>query len=239
VSPPTLRIMTWNVYGTFSRNPHFDLQGVIALIEKWSPDIAALQEIDSRGRDDNPFVLLEDAFGGHSIGAKSIVTADGEYGQMLISRWPWVNLPVITDISFPEREPRRAIAAEIATPHGGFCVIATHLGLSFRERHQQVRTLLTLAEKTPYPAAIVGDLNDWLWINSVRGVLAKCLQTSTAHKTFPARWPLMKLDRIYGREIRILRSWVDKTARKFSDHLPVIADIELLRRDPDAGAKSD
>jgi len=53
--------MTWNVHGTFSLNPRFDLQGVIALIEKWSPDIAALQEIDSRGRDDNPFALLEDA----------------------------------------------------------------------------------------------------------------------------------------------------------------------------------
>ena len=91
---PSIRIMTWNVHGTFALNPKFDLAGVIALIEKWSPDIVALQEIDSRGSGVNPFAVLEAAFGGHSVGVKSIVTTDGDYGQMLISRWPWVAPPI-------------------------------------------------------------------------------------------------------------------------------------------------
>ena len=54
----TLRIMTWNVHGTFNLNPTFDLDGVCSLIRHWSPDVVALQEVDSRGRSDDPFVQL-------------------------------------------------------------------------------------------------------------------------------------------------------------------------------------
>ena len=50
----TLRIMTWNVHGTFMLNPRFDLDGVCAIIRHWSPDIVALQEVDSRGQNRRP-----------------------------------------------------------------------------------------------------------------------------------------------------------------------------------------
>ena len=222
-----IRVMTWNVHGTFGLNPVFDLQGVIALIRTWSPDIVALQEIDSRGRDDNPFQLLADALGGHSVGAKSIVTADGEYGQMLISRWPWTAPPMIRDISYGEREPRRAISVDIPTPSGVLRVISTHLGLSIRERQAQAGALLDLCGGVGHPAVVVGDFNDWFWVNSVRRVLAQNFPVRTRHKTFPARWPLMRLDRIYGNGVSIVRSSTDSAAKAFSDHLPVIADIRL------------
>ena len=51
----TIRIMTWNVHGTFNLNPDFDLEGVSSIIRKWSPDVVALQEVDSRGRTDDVF----------------------------------------------------------------------------------------------------------------------------------------------------------------------------------------
>ena len=41
-----IRIMTWNVHGTFHLNPKFDVEGVCSVIRHWSPDIAALQEVD-------------------------------------------------------------------------------------------------------------------------------------------------------------------------------------------------
>jgi endonuclease/exonuclease/phosphatase family metal-dependent hydrolase len=47
----------------------------------------------------------------------------------------------------------------------------------------------------------------------------------TRHRTFPSRWPLMRLDRIYGRDVRIVESFTDPAARAISDHLPVIADV--------------
>lgn len=222
----TIRVMTWNVHGVFSLNPGFDLAGVIALVRKWSPDIVALQEIDSRGRSEDPFAAIEEALG-HGVRAVSIATADGHYGQMLVSRWPWWQEPRITDISFPEREPRRAIAGDIDTPQGCLRVVSTHLGLSVRERHAQVQALLELAD-TPHPAVLAGDFNDWFWVNSVRGALGRHFPVRTRHRTFPAFWPLMRLDRIYAHAaVDLVRSAIDTDARRFSDHLPVIADFAL------------
>ena len=45
----TIRIMTWNVHGTFNLNPTFDLDGVCSLIHHWSPDVVALQEVELAG----------------------------------------------------------------------------------------------------------------------------------------------------------------------------------------------
>jgi endonuclease/exonuclease/phosphatase family metal-dependent hydrolase len=45
---PTMRIMTWNVHGTFNLNPKFNLDGVCSVIRHWAPDVVALQEVDSR-----------------------------------------------------------------------------------------------------------------------------------------------------------------------------------------------
>ena len=110
---PTMRIMTWNVHGTFNLNPKFNLDGVCSVIRHWSPDIVALQEVDSRGRTDDPFALLAKAVGDHSVDARSIITQDGDYGQVLLSKWPFLEAPKVIDVSYQEREPRRAISARI------------------------------------------------------------------------------------------------------------------------------
>ena len=50
----------------------------------------------------------------------------------------------IRDISYGEREPRRAICARVETPFGDLHALATHLGLSIRERRSQARALLEM-----------------------------------------------------------------------------------------------
>ena len=89
----TIRVMTWNVHGTFNLNPDFDLEAVCSIIRKWSPDIVALQEVDSRGRTDDVFGRLADTVGDYRVEARSIVTRDGDYGQALLSRWPFACEP--------------------------------------------------------------------------------------------------------------------------------------------------
>jgi endonuclease/exonuclease/phosphatase family metal-dependent hydrolase len=219
--------MTWNIHGAVGRNPRFDLARVVALIHKHEPDVVALQEIDSRRPDraDDPFSALREALGAHGIGAKTITGKDGDYGQALFSRWPMHGTEV-HDISYPEREPRRAIRSEIETPHGPLRVIATHLGLSIGERRSQARALLGLIGAAAITTVAMGDFNDWFWAGSVRGVLARALPGRTRHRTFPSICPLLHLDRIYCRPAAALaRGWTDRSARGISDHLPVIADV--------------
>lgn len=225
----TIRIMTWNIHGTFGRNPRFDLARVVKLIRRWDPDIVALQEVDSRralAGGANPFEFLTGAVGTYGIGAKSLTGADGDYGQMLISRFP-VTSHTIRDISFGEREPRRAIRAELATPQGPLIVVATHLGLSIGERRGQARALTELSAGDS-PAVVIGDFNDWFWPGSVRAVLSRTLRARTRFRTFPAAFPLLRLDRIYCRPASaMVRSFIDRSARALSDHLPVIVDLKL------------
>ena len=222
-----IRVMTWNIHGAIGRNPRFDLQKVVALILRADPDIVALQEVDSRGAtNSDPFLLLQEALGHHGIGAKSIVTQDGAYGQMLMSRWPFCDTE-IRDISYGEFEPRRAIRARIETPEGRLHVVATHLGLSIRERRSQARVLLEMIGDAS-PLVMLGDFNDWFWPGSIRRTLARILAGHSRHRTFPSYCPLLRLDRIYSRPTSALvQSWTDGQARHISDHLPVIGDIML------------
>jgi len=225
-----VRVMTWNIHGAIGLNPRFDCHAVVKLIETWRPDIVALQEVDSRGRAatvEDPFALLRAALGKHGINAHSITTADGHYGQMLISCCPLIS-DEVHDISAPEREPRRAIRAEIETPAGPVRVVATHLGLSIGERRRQARLLLALAGGAEMTTVMMGDFNDWFWPGSVRSVLAERFPGRSRFRTFPARCPLLRLDRIYCWPRDALRRlFTDVRARHLSDHLPVIADVEL------------
>jgi endonuclease/exonuclease/phosphatase family metal-dependent hydrolase len=229
-SPPsTVRLLTWNIHGALGRNPRFDLERAITLIRKWSPDLIALQEVDSRRNlpGGDPFELLQDALGKHGVHARSITTADGHYGQMLISCCP-IRLSEIHDISAPEREPRRAIKVEVETPGGPVRVVATHLGLSMGERRGQAQKLLELAGRPGMTTVVLGDFNDWFWAGSVHNVLARELPGRSHYRTFPSFCPLLKLDRIFCRPGGALkRLFRDYNARHISDHLPVIADVAL------------
>ena len=223
-----VRLLTWNIHGTLGHNPRYDLAGVVELIDRWQPHIVALQEVDSRRKSDvDPFEFLLRELGEHGIGAKSITTEDGDYGQMLISRWP-LSDTMIHDISYPEREPRRAIAATIATPHGPLRFVATHLGLSTHERRSQTKILLDIAGAGGITTVVAGDFNDWFWVGSVRSALSRVLPACTRFRTFPSRLPLLRLDRVYCRPAAALvATFTDRAARHISDHLPVIADVRV------------
>jgi endonuclease/exonuclease/phosphatase family metal-dependent hydrolase len=114
----------------------------------------------------------------------------------------------------------------VNAPAGNFFVLATHLGLKFIERRRQCQQLSALATLSTMTTVVMGDFNDWIWPGSVQNVLASKLPGRTRHRTFPASFPMLKLDRIYCRPATaLLSSRVDPEARVISDHLPVIAEI--------------
>jgi endonuclease/exonuclease/phosphatase family metal-dependent hydrolase len=230
---PILRVMTWNIHGGVGPDQRHDLQRVVALVQRADPDVLALQEVDSRrsGGSEHPVALLKRVLGHHGIAAAAIVTPDGDYGQVLLSRWPMTDTEV-HDISFPGREPRRAITAVINAPMGQVFVLAAHLGLKVAERRTQCVQMASLLDRSGLTTIALGDFNDWIWPGSVQNVLAQKLPGRTRHRTFPARLPVLKLDRVFTRPAAALvRSWVDPAGSTVSDHLPVIAEIDPARRD--------
>lgn len=228
-----VRVATWNIRGGIGADGRFDLERVVRIIKGGEPDIVALQEVDSRRgtpAHEHPFLLLRRTLGEHSVEAKSIIGADGDYGQILISRWPLTGIQ-IHDLSVPGREPRRAIETDVQTPHGPLHVIATHLGLTFRERRSQTAALVAMAQRRPYTTVMLGDFNDWIWRGSVQGAIYRALPARTWLRTFPSWCPMIRLDRIYCRpRAALVASFTDRAAREASDHLPVFADIGVQAR---------
>lgn len=226
-----LRVLTWNIQGGIGKGGRSDLGPVVGLIRRWEPDIVALQEVDSRrcAPGDVPaFTFITQQLGFHAVEAKTITAKDGgEYGQMLSSRWELARTEV-HDISVPHREPRRAIEAEIDTPNGRVHVVASHFGLTFGERRKQAAMVAALAARTSHPAIVLGDFNDWTRHGAVQKVMAETFPALTQHRTWPSFFPVLRLDRVFCRPAAALtESRTDPEGARFSDHLPIIADIKL------------
>jgi endonuclease/exonuclease/phosphatase family metal-dependent hydrolase len=231
--------MTWNIHGGVGPDGRHDLARMLALVRRAAPDVLALQEVDARKvRDgEHPIALFERILGHRGIRAAAITTPDGDYGQVLLSRWPMSDTQV-HDISVDGREPRRAIATAISAPMGKFYVVAVHLGLKFTERRRQCTQMARIIEASPLTTIVLGDFNDWMWPGSMQRILAQHLPGRTRHRTFPASWPLLRLDRVYCRPANALvRSWTDPSGADVSDHLPVIAEIVLASAPPSTAGR--
>jgi endonuclease/exonuclease/phosphatase family metal-dependent hydrolase len=222
-----IRVMTWNIHGGVGLDRRCDLSRIADIVSRHAPDIVALQEVDSRARRvSNAFETLTDCLGGNCAEARLIEAPDGDYGHMLISRWPLSTVRVHS-LSIDRREPRAAIEVNVETPWGRLHVVAAHLGLGLGERRRQARLLRALADEAPDCTVMLGDFNDWIRIGSVRRSLAAVLPARTPHRTFPSFAPMLKLDRIYCRPPGLLLSHrVDRDAWRASDHLPLIAELD-------------
>jgi endonuclease/exonuclease/phosphatase family metal-dependent hydrolase len=128
-------------------------------------------------------------------------------------------------------EPRGAIDTTLVVGGHAVRVLSTHLGLRPYERRQQVRRVLaTIDPGGTAPVVLMGDLNEWfLWGRALRWLHAD-FHPRPAPATFPARWPVFALDRIWIRPAQHLRSiatHVTAVSRVASDHLPLVADIRI------------
>ena len=109
--------------------------------------------------------------------------------------------------------------------------MATHLGLRPAERREQVQQLLHLFREHPHdPSVLLGDLNEWfLWGRPLRR-LHRHFRHTPSPATFPSGMPFLALDRIWAHPRTMLRKLTvhrTPTARAASDHLPLVATLEL------------
>ncbi|NYI00605.1 endonuclease/exonuclease/phosphatase family protein [Cupriavidus plantarum] len=237
-------VASYNIHGGVGTDGHFVPNRIAGVLGELSADIVALQEVETRATGFDMLQFLSKHGGHHAIPGPTLVRADGDYGNALLTRYPPLRVRHI-DLSVKGREPRGAIDALLSCrgEHDGLDalgpderftlrVIATHLGLRPSERRWQVQRLLTaLAEMPAQPTLLLGDVNEWfLWGRPLRWLHAYFDRTPNV-STFPSRWPMLALDRIWTSPRAHLVSverHATPLARVASDHLPLRAVLHLI-----------
>lgn len=249
-----LRVVTYNVHYCKGLDGRFAPARIARILRDLDPDIIALQELDCgrpRSRGDDQLAALAAELGLHQLFCPSIVNGEERYGHGLLSTRP---LSLITQARLPTGnvpviEPRDGLHATLTVGDREISVITTHLGLAYAERAAQIDRLLQNdflgGIPADRPALFLGDLNlapggklyrrlvaRWGKVNGhavFRDVQAHA-PDHVALKTFPSFMPVRQLDHIFVTPhftIRRVHSPANLLTRRASDHLPLVADLEL------------
>jgi len=238
-----LRILTYNIHKCIGGvDRRYDPRRVADAIGHYDPDVVLLQEVDDqvrRSNHDRQVDVLGEMLGmAHRTWFPNVkVRGGGEYGNAVLSRYPFVDSRNI-DLTVPPKKRRSVLHTEIRIRHSEFDRVVhlynMHLGLAQYERKIQLRTFLAshpfngLHHDTPM--IIGGDLND-VW-----GSLGKLLVPSGFRgaprppRTFPAWAPMRPLDSIYVRgevALEALHRGETDLSRRASDHRPLYADVVI------------
>ena len=220
-----LRIASYNVHSCCGADGKRDANRVAAVIEELGCDTIGLQEVDYR------LDYIANKLGMQAIPGLTLARHDGPFGNALLTRRKVLAVRRL-GFTYSRREPRNALDVDLDVNGETVRVVVTHLGLWPAERRFQVRKILEMVRATPlYERIIVlGDINEWLplgrplrWMNALFG-------RSLAERSFPSRWPLLALDRVWVRPrhaLLALKAHRSRLAVQASDHLPVKAIVAI------------
>lgn len=208
----------------------YDPERTVSVIKEIDPDIIAVQEIGGytiEGGEQLPY--FERELGLSSIAGMNLRRRRTQFGNALMIKGA-IRETRLIDLTMKPFEPRSAIDAIVEVRNTPVRVIATHLGLSRRERRAQIARIAELLEAEQYPLTILmGDFNVF---GPERAVLKRIGAPMPLPKlrSFPARRPLMSLDRLWTLPNDFLMSLVvhrTPLSRVTSDHLPLVAEVAM------------
>lgn len=231
-------IASYNIHKAVGRDRKFDPDRTISVIKELDADIIALQEANKRFGE--RVCLLDMARLERECGLVPVALEEprkqhGWHGNIILFREGTVTSA--RPLALPGVEPRGAVVIDLTLAAGPLRVIAAHLGLLHRCRRQQVEMLLSFAEAhDDRPTLLMGDLNEWRLgkRSSLRGLEPAFGPLHATIPSFPARFPVLALDRVLAKPHDLISSVElhdTPLARVASDHLPVKAQISLANGD--------
>ena len=225
--------MTYNIRNGRGYDARVDLDRIAEVILSFDPHIVALQEVDAHrprsGTVDQTQYLAIRLKMSATFGA-CIDKGDERYGIATLSRLPFVESRQLCLPAQPHRwrsEPRCALVTRLAWPEANseLDMVNTHLSVLPGERPGQVAAI---AEGLDAEEVIIaGDFNCTPRSASFRTLC--CGLKSVSARSWPARMPLLSLDHIlYRGPLEVVHSgtWRGGGAKRASDHLPVVAELE-------------
>jgi endonuclease/exonuclease/phosphatase family metal-dependent hydrolase len=243
------KVLTLNLHKGFSFwNRRFVLPELREAVRAVGADVVLLQEVlgghelHAVRHKEWPAVpqyeFLADTIWKDFAYGRNAVYPAGHHGNAVLSKFPIASYRN-HDVSESKRERRGLLHCRLTLPDTPVDahVVCVHLSLFERERRRQLARLCRLlASAVPRdaPLIVAGDFNDWR--RRAGALLARCglreafvEEHGRPARSFPARWPLLALDRIYFRNVHVRATAVH--ARRpwshLSDHVPLSAEVAL------------
>ncbi|GBU14983.1 endonuclease/exonuclease/phosphatase [Polaromonas sp.] len=249
-APLSIKVLTVNIHKGFTFfNRKFILSELRDAVRSVGADLVFLQEVTGAhlkhakkfdNYQDSPhYEYLADSIWSQFAYGRNAVYSNGHHGNAILSKYPIVRFEN-RDISITGPERRGMLHCELQIPGqiGNVHAICVHLGLLETHRTQQMQMLCDLVcQEIPAsaPVVVAGDFNDWrrrAHKQLARGAnLHEVFVHANGHaaRTFPARLPMLQLDRIYVRNAHDHMPIVlpSQPWSHLSDHAPLAAEIRL------------
>lgn len=234
-----LTIMSYNIHHANppSKAGYIDIDAIAAVINKYKPDVVALQEVDVNTKRSgmNEAVTLAEKTKMNFYFAKAIDHDGGDYGVAILSRYPLSGgtthkLPTATGTN---GEPRVLATAAIEWNGKKIIIACTHMDAqrSDTNRLLQINAITGILKDETNPVILAGDLNAAPG-GAVINILDQHFTRSCTQNcgfTIPQVNPTKTIDFIAYKPAAnfavLAHTVIDE--QYASDHLPVLATLKL------------
>ncbi|WP_431258087.1 endonuclease/exonuclease/phosphatase family protein [Roseateles chitinivorans] len=241
-------VLTVNLHKGFGFfNRRFILHELREAVRAVSADVVFLQEVLGEHElhaariADWPrgphYEFLADSLWSDFAYGRNAVYPQGHHGNALLSKFA-ITRHTNHDVSIEGPERRGLLHSVLKLADGReLHAICVHLGLRESHRQRQVERLCHVIDSLPPgdPVIVAGDFNDWRqrahkMLSGCAGLAEVFVKSyGSAARTFPSRFLLLALDRIYVRGAAVQHPIVlpRKPWSHLSDHAPLAAEISL------------
>lgn len=242
-----IRILTLNMHKGFTVfNRRFILPELRDAVRTLSTDIVFLQEVHGTHKEHaerfanwpsiSQYEFLADSMWPDYSYGRNAVYPNGDHGNALLSKFPIVRYENL-NVSVGKIEQRGLLHSVLKMPgNKEVHAICVHLGLRESHRKKQLDLLCQLVKSLPTNETVIvaGDFNDWR--KRADAILARAgmqeafvKEFGAPAKSFPARWPLLCLDRVYVRNATTHNPHVlhRQPWSHLSDHAPLAVEVHI------------
>lgn len=228
----TLKLMTYNIRNATGMDNVCNFQRIANVINNASPDVVAIQEVDSMtNRSGQKYILGEIAERTqmHDYFAPAIDFDGGKYGIGLLTKQVPLHLQILP---LPGREEARAL---ILAEFEDYIYCCTHMSLTGEDRMKSLELLKTFIASSKKPLFLAGDMNDEPESDFIKE-LQKDFQILSNPKqhTYPAPEPKETIDYIAALKqntggFAVISTKVINEPMA-SDHRPILVELRTAEK---------
>lgn len=238
-------LISYNIHkGMSPLNRAVIMHKLARALEGLSPDVLCLQEVSGQNLkrtlsfneypDEAQHAWFGEFLGLSSSYGKNAEYAHGHHGNATLSRYP-LDPKHNVNITVNRLERRGVLHSEITIDGQVVVVLNAHLNLLHRDRVKQYRAIgeYIATLDLDVPLVLAGDFNDCSKKSDEFFVPLGLTEVFTHFgkhpATFPAKLPLISLDRIYVKNLTVQSATVHTGTpwTTLSDHLPISATLSL------------